>query len=136
MEVGHWYYTVFLMNIFRRFSSILNFYSYLYFNLLTYRCNRLRCPLARFFWIQCFNMGHNGYGINLYGVIMILMKLTCRTYEPSTPVHIIETCINLNYIPEKRKFSGILCFRQQRSRRRRRRTAAAAVRRIISLLAR
>ena len=24
-----------------------------------------------------------------------------------------------NYIPEKRKFSGILCFRQQRSRRRR-----------------
>ena len=23
-----------------------------------------------------------------------------------------------NYIPEKRKFSGILCFRQQRSRRR------------------
>ena len=25
---------------------------------------------------------------------------------------------NVNYIPEKRKFSGILCFRQQRSRRR------------------
>ena len=36
-----------------------------------------------------------------------------------------------NYIPEKRKFSGILCFRQQRSRRRRR------VRRVtISLSAR
>ena len=68
-----------LMNIFKRFSSILNFYSYLYFNVLTYRCNRLRCPLARFFWMQCFNIvGHNGYGINLYGVIMILMKLTCR----------------------------------------------------------
>ena len=33
---------------------------------------------ARFFWMQCFNMGHNGYGINMYGVIMILMKLTCR----------------------------------------------------------
>ena len=25
--------------------------------------------------------------------------------------------IGSNYIPEKRKFSGILCFRQQRSRR-------------------
>ena len=38
-----------------------------------------------------------------------------------------------NYIPEKRKFSGILCFRQQRSRA----AAAAAVRRVtISLLAR
>ena len=103
MEVVHWYYTVvFLVNICKRFSSILNFYSYLYFNLLTYRCNRLRCPLARLSCLQCFNMGHNGYGINLYGVIMILMKLTCRwtiyhrTYEPSTPVHLIETCINLN----------------------------------------
>ena len=32
--------------------------------------------------------------------------------------------IDSNYIPEKRKFSGILCFRQQRSRR-----TAAAVRR-------
>ena len=29
-----------------------------------------------------------------------------------------------NYIPEKRKFSGILCFRQQRRRRRRRAAAA------------
>ena len=37
----------------------------------------------------------------------------------------------IHYIPEKRKFSGILCFRQQHSR-------AAAVRRrvTISLLAR
>ena len=36
---------------------------------------------------------------------------------------IIFTIIGWNtthyYIPEKRKFSGILCFRQQRSRRRR-----------------
>ena len=41
--------------------------------------------------------------------------------------------ITFNYIPEKRKLSGILCFRQQRSRR-----AATAVRRriTISLLAR
>ena len=38
--------------------------------------------------------------------------------------------MNYHYIPEKRKFSGILCFRQQRSRRR------TAVRRTISLLAR
>ena len=39
----------------------------------TYRCNRLRCPLARFSGLQCFNMGHNGHAINLYGVAMILM---------------------------------------------------------------
>ena len=37
------------------------------------RCNRLRCPLARLFGLQCSNMGHNGHGINLYGVVMIFM---------------------------------------------------------------
>ena len=37
-------------------------------------CNRLRCPLARLSGLQCFNMGHNGHGINLYGVIMTLME--------------------------------------------------------------
>ena len=40
---------------------------------LTSRCNRLRCPLARMSGLQCFNMGHNGHGINLYGVSMTLM---------------------------------------------------------------
>ena len=39
----------------------------------TRRCNRLRCPLARMSGLQCFNMGHNGHGINLYGVSMTLM---------------------------------------------------------------
>ena len=51
LENGGWtlvLHSCFLMNIFKRFSSILNFFSYLYFNSLTYRCNRLRCPLARF----------------------------------------------------------------------------------------
>ena len=38
------------------------------------RCNRLRCLLARMSGLQCFNMGHNGYGINLYGVSMTLME--------------------------------------------------------------
>ena len=38
-----------------------------------YRCNRLRCPLARMSGLQCFNMGHNGHGINLYGVSMTRM---------------------------------------------------------------
>ena len=38
-----------------------------------FRCNRLRCPLARLSGLQCFNMSHNGHGINLYGVVMILM---------------------------------------------------------------
>ena len=33
------------------------------------------------------------------------------------------------YIPEKRKFSGILCFRQQRSRR-----AAASVNFVVSVI--
>ena len=37
------------------------------------RCNRLRCPLARMSGPQCFNMGHSGHGINLYGVSMTLM---------------------------------------------------------------
>ena len=42
--------------------------------LLTWcRCNRLRCPLARMSGLQCINMGHNGHGINLYGVSMTLM---------------------------------------------------------------
>ena len=44
------------------------------------------------------------------------------TSEPITPVS-QTACFHIhiehNYIPEKRKFSGILCFRQQRSRRRR-----------------
>ena len=37
------------------------------------RCNRRRCPLARLSGLQCYTMGHNGHGINLYGVIMALM---------------------------------------------------------------
>ena len=36
-------------------------------------CNRLRCPLARMSGLQCFNTGHNGHGINLYGISMTLM---------------------------------------------------------------
>ena len=32
-----------------------------------------RCPRARLSGLQCFNMGNNGHGINLYGVIMTLM---------------------------------------------------------------
>ena len=38
-----------------------------------YRCNRLKCPLARLSGLLCFNMGHNGHGINMYGVIMTIM---------------------------------------------------------------
>ena len=37
------------------------------------RCNRLRCPLTRLSGLQCLNMGHNGHGINLYGVVMTFM---------------------------------------------------------------
>ena len=36
--------------------------------------------------------------------------------------------IHTNYIPEKRKFSGILCFRQQRRRRVRRVTISLSAR--------
>ena len=41
-------------------------------SLLT-RCNMLIWPLARLSVLQCFNMGHNGHVIHLYGVVMILM---------------------------------------------------------------
>ena len=37
------------------------------------RCNRFKCPLTRLPSLQCYSMGHNGHGINLYGVIMTLM---------------------------------------------------------------
>ena len=40
---------------------------------VVYRCNRLKCPLARLSGIQCYNMGHNGHAINMYGVIMTIM---------------------------------------------------------------
>ena len=32
-----------------------------------------RCPLVRLSGLQCYNMGHNVHGINLYGVIMTIM---------------------------------------------------------------
>ena len=37
------------------------------------RCNRLRCPGLDCLSVQCYYKGHNGHGINLYGVIMTLM---------------------------------------------------------------
>ena len=43
------------------------------FPYFTYQCNRLRCPLARVSSLQYYNIGHNSRGINLYGVIMILL---------------------------------------------------------------
>ena len=33
-----------------------------------FRCNRLRCPLARLSGLQGFNVYHNGHGINLVHV--------------------------------------------------------------------
>ena len=42
------------------------------------RCNRLRRPLARMSGLQCFNMGHNGHGINLYGVSMTLNVINIK----------------------------------------------------------
>ena len=41
-------------------------------------CNRLRCPLARLSGLQCFNMGHNAHGINLYGFVMILWEINMQ----------------------------------------------------------
>ena len=37
------------------------------------KCNRLKCPRFRLSVLQCYDMGHNGHGINLYGVIMTLI---------------------------------------------------------------
>ena len=61
-------------------SRLHDRYKYIYVHMqvvhyyqVGHRCNRLRCPLARMSGLQCFNMGHNGHGINLYGVSMTLM---------------------------------------------------------------
>ena len=52
--------------------------------------------LASLSGIQCYNIGHNGHGIILYGIHMIIMgNLHAEehsdrgTPSPSTPVHII-----------------------------------------------
>ena len=37
------------------------------------RCNRLQCYLARLSILQCYDIGHNDHGINLYGVIKTLV---------------------------------------------------------------
>ena len=54
-----------------------------------YRCNRLICPLARLSGLQCFNISNNGHGINLYGVVMILMGNLHTGGQPMTfePIH-------------------------------------------------
>ena len=57
-----------------------------------------------------------------------LINLIAHTYAVTLPVF-----EEYNYIPEKRKFSGILCFRQQRNRVRRRRVRRRRV--TISLVA-
>ena len=64
------------MEICRRilqYTNILLITILIYILIFYNRCNRLRCPLARMSGLQCFNMGHNGHGINLYGVSMTLM---------------------------------------------------------------
>ena len=38
-----------------------------------YQCNRFQCPLARLYDLQYYNVSHNGHGIILYGVLIILM---------------------------------------------------------------
>ena len=40
------------------------------------RCNRLKPPLARWSVVQCYYMGHNGHGINLYGVRTYMTLMT------------------------------------------------------------
>ena len=48
--------------------------------------------------------------------VQLRLNLVCANVELRV---FFGVCGGNNYIPEKRKFSGILCFRQQRSRRRR-----------------
>ena len=62
------------ITIFCCIESAFYRYSRIYQTQGSYRCNRLRCPLARMSGLQCFNMGHNGHGINLYGVSMTPME--------------------------------------------------------------
>ena len=59
------------------------------------RCNRLRCPLARLSGLQCFNMGHEGHGINLYGVVLARRTRQPRTVEPITPFTSCDACLSL-----------------------------------------
>ena len=68
------------------------------------RCNRLKSPPpppARLSGLQCYNMGHNGHGINLYDVLMILMgnlnAVDILTRGPSVLVHRVRIwCIENN----------------------------------------
>ena len=53
-------------------------------------------------WLVSSNSQH-------YQKLMIMWISVC--------IHRYNNYMHYNYIPEKRKFSGILCFRQQRSRR-------------------
>ena len=55
-------------------NQSINIYFPMKANITECRYNRLRCPLVRMSGLQCFNMGHNGHGINLYGVSMTLME--------------------------------------------------------------
>ena len=58
-----------------------------------------------------------------YDFIMLhhASQLQSKNVQFTSAFSIACTHAYASYIPEKRKFSGILCFRQQRSRRRRRR---------------
>ena len=50
----------------------------------------------------------------------IVYDFLCHVLFTQTIYNVDEGLFMHNYIPEKRRFSGILCFRQQRSRRLRR----------------
>ena len=39
------------------------------------RCDRLKCPLAQMSGLQFYNMGYNGHGLNMYGVLMIIINM-------------------------------------------------------------
>ena len=85
----------------------------------SYRCNRLRCPLARMSGLQCFNMGHNG--INLYGVSMTPMEnlhaggqsslghlsLVHRDIDGPDNHYITELCILFRLVLNKDIYGGI-----------------------------
>ena len=69
---------------------------------IQYRCNRLKGPLARLSGLWPYDLGHNGHGINMHGVIKMLVDKwhAGETFwqggggalSPSTPVN-INSCL-------------------------------------------
>ena len=69
--------------------------------------------------LHCYNMGHNGHGINLYGAVMTLVGnyiegdiLTWGTLSSSTPVHQLTYETSTNMVTRLDQFGCIFIIIQ------------------------